>query len=137
MGRELKNILRNRIIENRLNAIAKEYVAGSLIDIGCGTKAYKSLLSPYVSEHIGVDHEDTRHDKSNIDRFGTAYDIPVEDGEFDCVLCTAVLEHLEEREKALRECYRLRSGGVAIYSVPFIWHLHEECAVKRKFCAQS
>ena len=84
------------------------------------------MLAPYVQAHIGVDHQDTLHDKSNIDRFGTAYDIPADDGEFDCALCTAVLEHLEEPEKALRECYRvLRSGGVAIYSVPFIWHLHE------------
>ncbi len=34
---------------------------------------------------------------------------------------------LEEPEKALQECNRvLKPGGVAIYSVPFIWHLHEE-----------
>jgi SAM-dependent methyltransferase len=38
-----------------------------------------------------------------------------------------VLEHLEEPEEALRECHRvLRAGGFAVYSVPFIWHLHEE-----------
>jgi SAM-dependent methyltransferase len=38
-----------------------------------------------------------------------------------------VLEHLEEPEKAVRECFRvLKPGGVALYSVPFIWHLHEE-----------
>jgi SAM-dependent methyltransferase len=27
----------------------------------------------------------------------------------------------------LRECWRvLKAGGVALYAVPFIWHLHEE-----------
>lgn len=37
------------------------------------------------------------------------------------------MEHLEEPEKALRECARvLKPGGFAIYGVPFIWHLHEE-----------
>ena len=38
-----------------------------------------------------------------------------------------MLEHLEEPENAIRECYRvMKTGGYAIYSVPFIWHLHEE-----------
>ena len=38
-----------------------------------------------------------------------------------------MLEHLEEPEAAVRECARiLKAGGIAIYSVPFIWHLHEE-----------
>ena len=67
------------------------------------------------------------HDKTNIDRFGSAYEIPAEDAEFDSAICTAVLEHLEEPETALRECYRiLKTGGIAIYTVPFIWHIHEE-----------
>ena len=105
----------------------EHYIKGRLIDIGCGTKPYRDLLVPFVTEHIGVDHEETFHDKSNIDRFGTAYDIPYEAESFDSALCTAVLEHLEEPEQALRECHRvLKPGGVAIYSVPFIWHLHEE-----------
>jgi len=127
MARELKNILVNWLFENELKMIVKFYHLGSLIDIGCGNKPYKKLLAPYVTEHIGADHEETLHNKANIDRFGTAYHIPAEDGEFDSALCTAVLEHLEEPETALRECYRvLKKGGIAIYSVPFIWHLHEE-----------
>jgi SAM-dependent methyltransferase len=37
------------------------------------------------------------------------------------------LEQLEEPEIALRECFRvLHPGGHAIYSIPFIWHVHEE-----------
>ena len=127
MAKEIKNILINSIHDRQLKKFASEYFSGRLIDIGCGTKPYKDLLAPYITEHVGVDHHDTLHDESNIDRFGTAYDIPAEDDEFDCALCTAVLEHLEEPEQALRECHRvLKQGGVAIYSVPFIWHLHEE-----------
>ena len=110
-----------------LKQCALRFLSGSLIDIGCGTKPYKNLLAPYVTEHIGVDHQETLHEKSDIDRFGTACNLPAEDEEFDCALCTAVLEHLEEPELALKECWRvLKRGGVAIYSVPFIWHLHEE-----------
>lgn len=127
MAKEIKNLLINRIHDRYLKQSASKYFSGYLIDIGCGTKPYKDLLAPYVTEHVGIDHQDTLHDKSNIDRFGTAYELPAQDEEFDYALCTAVLEHLEEPEQALRECHRvLKRGGVAIYSVPFIWHLHEE-----------
>jgi len=82
---------------NLRNAVRK-YARGRLIDIGCGEKPYAEMAKPYVTEHIGIDHEGTLHDKTNIDRFGTAYEIPAEDGEFDSAICTAVLEHLEEPE---------------------------------------
>jgi SAM-dependent methyltransferase len=127
MARQLQNILVNKINDRELKLYASSYLKGRLIDIGCGAKPYKKFLAPYVTEHIGVDHQETLHDKSNIDRFGTAYNLPAADEEFDCALCTAVLEHMEEPERALKECWRvLNRGGVAIYSVPFIWHLHEE-----------
>lgn len=85
------------------------------------------MVAPYVTKHIGVDHQGTLHDKSDIDRFGTAYDIPAEESEFDSAICTAVLEHLEEPDKAIAECRRvLKTGGIAIYITPLFWHLHEE-----------
>ncbi|NEO68927.1 class I SAM-dependent methyltransferase [Moorena sp. SIO3H5] len=127
MAKEFKNILINSIHDRELKSCASRHLKGKLIDIGCGTKPYKYFLSSYIQEHIGVDHEGTFHDKSHIDLIGTAYQIPVEDYSFDSALCTAVLEHLEEPELALIECNRvLKIGGIAIYSVPFIWHLHEE-----------
>jgi len=127
MAKELKNIVVNHIHDKQLLNYARRYLSGNLIDIGCGTKPYQEMLAPYVEDHIGIDQEASFHDKSNVDLFGTAYEIPSDDGSFDSAICTAVLEHLEEPEQALRECHRvLKSGGVAIYSVPFIWHLHEE-----------
>ncbi|AFY81403.1 class I SAM-dependent methyltransferase [Oscillatoria acuminata] len=123
-----RNLLVQSIIQKNLHKLANEsYIKGKLVDIGCGTKPYKDLLSPYVTDHIGVDHENTIHNKSEIDLIGTAYNIPIENAIFDSAICTAVLEHLEEPELALKECYRvLKPGGLAIYSVPFIWHIHEE-----------
>lgn len=127
MAKDLKSLLIYQIHDQELKQCAVRYLTGRLIDIGCGIKPYKNLLDPYVTEHIGVDHEATLHENSHIDIFGTAYQIPVEKAAFDCAICTAVLEHLEEPELALRECHRvLKDGGVAIYSVPFIWHIHEE-----------
>jgi len=112
----------NPSLENRLS----RYAHGTLLDIGCGEKPYKEMAAPYVREHIGVDHEATFHDKSNIDLPGTAYRVPLEDNSVDCVLCTDVLEHLEEPKEAVAEAFRvLKPGGSAIYTVPLFWHLHE------------
>lgn len=122
-----KNWLVYKIHDDSLLIAARKYIRGRLVDIGCGTKPYEKLLAPFVEEHIGVDHEATLHDKSNVNLWGTAYNILVEDEFFDSAICTAVLEHLEEPENALRECFRiLKPNGHAIYSIPFIWHLHEE-----------
>lgn len=127
MAYEIKNILINYIHNKELKYLISNYFKGKLLDIGCGDKPYKNIARPHVTEHIGLDHKNTLHDKSKIDLFGTAYNIPKENEYFDTVLCTAVLEHLEEPDKAIKEANRiLKSGGYAIYSVPLFWHLHEE-----------
>lgn len=105
----------------------KKYIFGRMLDIGCGEKPFRDFFKNHVSEHIGLDTEQTLHERSAIDLFATAYKIPAPDASFDSALCTAVLEHLEEPELALRECVRiLKPGGYALYTIPFIWHLHEE-----------
>lgn len=114
------------IVNPSLEKRIRQYAHGIMLDIGCGEKPYKEMASPYVQEHVGVDHEDTFHDKSNVDLPGTAYEIPVEDNSVDSILCTYVLEHLEEPSLAITESYRvLKEGGYAIYTVPLFWHVHE------------
>lgn len=115
------------IAAKELRRIFPKYLTGMLIDIGCGDKPLASLADAYVSSHVGVDRAETMHQNDNIDIFAQCYDIPVSNESFDCALCTAVLEHLEEPGKAIAECSRiLKGGGVAIYTAPFIWNLHEE-----------
>lgn len=127
MARQVINIVVNRIHDRELKRCGSLYLRNRLIDIGCGEKQYEKILEPFVTEHVGVDHKDSPHSGLRVDLIGTAYQIPTESCSFDSALCTSVLEHLEEPEQALRECHRvLKTGGFAIYSVPFIWHLHEE-----------
>ena len=121
-----KSWLVHHIFNKELQKIAVNYASGRLIDVGCGEKPYKEIFAPYIIKHIGVDHSGCLHDRSNIDLYGIAYDLPILDQSFDTLLSTAVLEHLEEPEKAISEAARvLRKGGIAIYSVPLFWHIHE------------
>jgi SAM-dependent methyltransferase len=125
--KSIYNLLIYKFHDQALERAASKYMNGKMLDIGCGIKPYTAMMRPFVTEHIGVDYEGSLHSKNNVDLLGTAYSIPALDESFDSVICTSVLEHLEEPEQALRECHRvLKAGGIAIYTVPFIWHLHEE-----------
>ncbi len=51
--------------------------------------------------------------------------VPFPDECFDLVICTSVLEHVEDPESALRELRRVtRRGGRIWLEVPFIYHFH-------------
>jgi SAM-dependent methyltransferase len=127
MAKTWKTLLIYHIMEKEMARCAKTYLHGRLIDIGCGTKPYRKLIAPHVVSHIGLDQQNPFNPSAEVDIFGTAYDIPVRGGSFDVALSTAALEHLAEPECALRECNRiLKNNGIAIYTVPFIWHLHAE-----------
>jgi SAM-dependent methyltransferase len=120
----------NRLILKMLRAAVTrrvtQYCTGRLVDVGCGDKPYAEITRPFVSEHVGVDYAGAL-DLAGVDIVATAYDIPVPDASFDCLLLTEVLEHLEEPVQALTECCRiLRPGGIGIITVPFMWHLHAE-----------
>lgn len=122
-----KNWLIFSVLDPEIMRAIKLYAKGKLIDIGCGNKPYYSRIESFISDYIGLDHSETIHDKSKIDLFGSAYNVPIQSAYFDTVFCTEVLEHLEEPDKAIKETNRiLKTGGYAIYSMPLFWHLHEE-----------
>jgi SAM-dependent methyltransferase len=115
-----------QIVNPALASRLQQYATGKLLDIGCGEKPYRDMAAPYVSHHIGIDQYITQHETIHIDIFSTAYHIPVASQTFDTVLCTYVLEHLEEPDWAIAESFRvLKPGGYAIYTVPLFWHIHE------------
>lgn len=121
------NWLVRRIRTETLAEKIKKYASGTLVDIGCGEKPYTALTQDVVTRHIGVDHPDTRHNQRNINIFASAYNTTLPNASADTVLCTAVLEHLEQPKEAIQEMYRiLKCGGYVILTAPFFWHLHEE-----------
>jgi ubiquinone/menaquinone biosynthesis C-methylase UbiE len=97
-----------------------------LLDCGCGPGTITVDMAEMVSPGnvVGIDIEASQFQVgrthalergiSNI-RFelGNAYEIPFSDGSFDAVFAHAVLYHLSDPSKALKEIYRvLRPGGI-------------------------
>lgn len=121
------NWLTHFYMVNFLTDAAETHARGLLADIGCGRKPWQIIFKPFVSQHLGIDMQNTLHGTDEVDIIGSAYETGLSDGQVDTVLCTEVLEHLEEPQAAVNEMHRiLAPGGVVILTVPFFWHLHEE-----------
>lgn len=65
-------------------------------------------------------------------RIGDVCNMPFADNQFDLVLATDIIEHVDDDEKALREIERvLKPGGKCLITVPafrLMWSRHDETA---------
>jgi SAM-dependent methyltransferase len=99
---------------------------GEILDVGCGTKPYRSLVQ--ATRYVGLDYDTPALREAAIaDLFYDGGRFPLADGSFDGALCTQVLEHVFNPEEFLRElCRVLRPGGVLVLTVPFVWDEHSQ-----------
>ena len=77
-----------------------------VLDVGCGEKPYLPYFEPYADDYVGVDI-----DNPGADIEGSVEALPVEDGSYDLVLCTQVLEHVDDPGQAVRELDRVTAPG--------------------------
>lgn len=101
-------------------------LSGRLLDVGCGSKPYKSLFA--VDAYIGldIDSEMTRM-RGMADYLYDGSAFPFTDSSFDAVLCNQVLEHVFNPDEFLGEISRvLKPGGKLLLTVPFVWDEHEQ-----------
>jgi len=104
----------------------KHYLNGKLLDFGCGSKPYNSLID--VEDYIGLDIENSSHNHENekIDVYYDGLTIPFPDNTFDSCFSSQVLEHVPNSNSILQEVYRVMNhGGHLLVTVPFVWDEHE------------
>lgn len=104
----------------------KHFLTGRMLDFGCGSKPYRSIIQ--VDEYIGVDYngEGHLHDNEQIDIFYDGKTIPVEANNFDSALTSEVFEHVFNLEEILQELHRvLKPGAHILITCPFVWKEHE------------
>ncbi len=95
---------------------------GRVVDVGCGTKPYRPLFSPAVTDYVGVDREGA----PDADVAGDAHALPFDDAIFDAGVSFQVFEHLERPGAALAELARVVApGGDVVITVPGVWPAHE------------
>jgi SAM-dependent methyltransferase len=107
----------------RFDAAYPHVRAGSRVcDLGCGLEAaFLDYAADKIAVGVGVDDqvEDGERGKWKRVRADLRSPLPFANGEFDHVVMLAVLEHLMEPEKVLREVHRvIASGGSLIMTWP-------------------
>lgn len=94
-----------------------------LLDLGCGNRPYRDHYPPGLT--VGADVQQSSLGCVDVILDDSA-PLPFADAAFETVLCSQVLEHVEDPCRLLAEtCRVLRPGGRLILSCPFIWALHE------------
>jgi SAM-dependent methyltransferase len=117
-------------------SVAGRLPAGTrILDLGAGQSRYRALFGhcryetqdfcAYQGSSEGLLKDDWRY--APMDYVCDAAAVPVEDGAFDAVLCTEVLEHVPEPISVLREIGRMvRPGGRAFITAPLGSGLHQQ-----------
>jgi SAM-dependent methyltransferase len=123
LNRETTFMLKNSVIPG-----------SNWLDLGCGEKPFISSFAE--CSYTGIDVEVSGREKSlkSPDMFFDGRTIPFGSDTFDGILCTQVLEHVGNLELTLSECNRvLKSDGVMIITVPFLYREHEQPFDFRRF----
>ncbi len=111
---------KENIIRANIRTFIEKYATkGRTLEIGCGTSQY----AQYFPNRVGLDIRSI----PTADLVADVHDLHmVKDGEFDCVLCIEVLEHLHTPQKAIGEMHRvLNKNGILILTTRFLFPLHD------------
>jgi SAM-dependent methyltransferase len=97
-------------------------ISGTLLDLGAGNQPFRVWYQPLARRSVAVDVASA----PGLDVLSLAAPLPFTDNSFDSVLCTSVLEHVDNAEHAVAEIARiLRPGGALLITVPFLYPTHE------------
>ena len=99
-------------------------LTGNILDIGCGTKPYKKYLKGNY-KGLEIDNENKKNTGSEI-LFFDGKIFPPKNDSIDSVLCTQLLEHVEDPRLFFSEIKRiLKKDGLILLTVPFVWAEHD------------
>jgi SAM-dependent methyltransferase len=106
----------------------RSYARGRLLDLGCGNAPLAGLYRDFVDTYVWADWPNSMHQEFEVDlQVDLNRPLPISEAEYDTVLLSDVLEHIEEPDILFGEVARiLRPGGVLIVGVPFLYWIHEE-----------
>jgi len=111
-----------KFIDEKISEIARRKV---VLDVG-GGEPFTKWLSEYRELFKDCDYRTMDYDNTTgADIVGNIHQIPMKDESVDAIVCSSVLEHVENPIVATKEMYRiLKKGGLLFVHVPSIYPYH-------------
>ncbi|MGB9911204.1 MAG: class I SAM-dependent methyltransferase [Microgenomates group bacterium] len=108
-----------REIIRHLNIMANKIKNKKILDVGCGTGLYTQLFCKNNNEVFGLDLQNNLRIKNVKFIKGNALNMPFPQEFFDVVISFDVIEHIDDDNLFLKECWRvLKDNGMLILGTP-------------------
>jgi len=126
---DLRELERNSIRAFVTQAASEGYLSGRVLDYGCGKQPYRDVVEAAGGTYTPYDAPSFPGNVGTLDTTGDAWG-----HDFDTVLCTQVVQYVEDVPEFLR---RLRierlakGGGVLVLTYPTNWPEVEEADLHR------
>jgi SAM-dependent methyltransferase len=115
IGRRLSGKLTRVTLDRFIAAHASD---GLTLDLGAQTGPYAA----HFPRRVGLDLQRG----AGVAIVGNALELPIRDAAFDLVLCTEMLEHVPEPQRAIDEIHRvLKPGGTLVLTTRFLFPIHD------------
>jgi len=114
-----KKLMFKKITRKNLEKFLEKHATDKrVLDLGSGGSSYHRFFPNRVSVDIDPERKP--------DIVADAHNLPFKDDEFEFVLCTEMLEHVQDPAKVISEIKRvLTKGGVVLLTTRFIFPLHD------------
>jgi ubiquinone biosynthesis O-methyltransferase len=100
-----------------------------VLDLGCGDGVLSFLLHQEQASVVGIDIDPTGVDLAHMElskrqtnvllALSSGYKLPFSSEFFDCVVCSEVIEHVQQPAQLIQEIHRvLKQGGQVVVSTP-------------------
>lgn len=118
----MERVKYKKFVDEKMIEIAKQR---NVLDVGGGER-FTKWLSEYQELFKDCDYKTMDYDNSTgADVVGNIHNIPLEDESVDAIICSSVLEHVENPILAVKEMHRIlkKEGGLFVY-IPSIYPYH-------------
>ena len=110
-------------IRSTIPAILASAAPGPVIDAGCGEQPFRALVEAGARQYVGMDAVQNR--SGSVTVLATLETVPASGPRYPVVLCTEVLEHVIDIDRAFDGLRRLAApGGRVVLTVPFMYPVH-------------
>lgn len=108
------------------SAVRETTAEGRILDAGAGECRNRSLIENQTYIALDAACGDQSWNYADLDVIANLEKVPFKPNSFDLVICTQVLEHVQEPQIVLNEFFRIiKGGGTLCISAPQGWGVHQ------------